>query len=78
MAIKVTVNSVPTTRVSVNDQKRETIRTVGIGLGIQNPSIITLSDVDASSKNDNDTLVYNASTGKFVVTGIPTLNGGTF
>ena len=78
MAIKVTVNSVPTTRVSVNNQQRETIRTVGVGVGIANPSIVTLSDVDATNKNDNDTLVYNASSGKFVVRGIPTLNGGTF
>ena len=78
MAIKVTVNSVPTTRISVNSPQRDTIRTVGVGVGIANPSIATLSDVDATSKNDNDTLVYDASRGKFVVKGLPTLNGGTF
>jgi hypothetical protein len=78
MAIKVTVNSVPTTRVSVNNQQRETIRTVGVGVGIANPSLVTLSDVDATSKNNNDTLVYDAVRGKFVVTALPTLNGGTF
>lgn len=78
MAIKVTVNSVPTTRVSVNNQQRETIRTVGVGVGITAPSIGSLTDVDASSKNDNDALIYDASTGKFIVKEIPVLNGGTF
>lgn len=104
MAVKVTVNSSPSnrisinnqqreivrtvgvgseapTRVSVNNQQRETIRTVGVGIGIANPSISTLSDVDATSKNDNDTLIYDAARDKFVVKALPTLptlNGGTF
>ena len=78
MSIKVTVNSVPTTRIAINSPQRDTIRTVGIGVGIASPSISTLSDVDATSKNNNDTLVYNASSGKFVVRGIPALDGGTF
>jgi hypothetical protein len=77
MAIKVTVNSVPTTRVSVNNQQRETIRTVGIG-AIVSQSLESLTDVDASSKNQNDALIYDASTGKFIVKEIPVLNGGTF
>jgi hypothetical protein len=77
MAIKVTVNSVPTTRVSVNNQQRETIRTVGIGALVPQ-SLESLTDVDASSKNQNDALIYDASTGKFIVKEIPLLNGGTF
>ena len=44
MAIKVSVNSISKTKISVNQQQRRTIRTVG--LGIQNPSIIKLGDVD--------------------------------
>jgi len=78
MGIKVIVNSIPTTRVSVNDQQRETIRTVGVGVGITAPSISSLTDVDATSKNNNDALIYDASTGKFIVREIPILNGGTF
>jgi hypothetical protein len=63
-------------RVSINDQKRETIRTVNLGDTRQ--SISTLTDVDASSKNQNDAIIYDASTGKFIVKEIPVLNGGTF
>lgn len=101
MAVKVTVNSSPSNRISINNQQRETvrtvgtgsetptklsinnqqretIRTVGIGIGIANPSLSTLSDVDATSKNDNDTIVYDATRDKFVVKSLPILNGGTF
>jgi hypothetical protein len=78
MSIKVTVNSVPKTRVSINNQKRETIRTVGISA----PKIVNrledLLDVDASNADNNETLVYDATTGKYVVREIPIINGGDF
>jgi len=77
MSIKVTVNSVPKTRVSINNQQRETIRTVGILPSITN-KLEDLLDVDAIDADDNETLVYDATTGKYVVREIPIINGGDF
>jgi hypothetical protein len=77
MSIKVTVNSVPKTRVSINNQQRETIRTVGILPSITN-KLEDLLDVDVSDADDNETLVYDATTGKYVVREIPIINGGDF
>jgi len=78
MAIKVTVNSVPTTRVSINNQNRETIRTVGVGIGGGSGSVATLTDVVATGAVDGATLVYDSNLGKYVVKTLPSLSGGTF
>ena len=51
MAVKVTVNSVSPNRVSINNQQRTTIRSVGLA----NPEskLENLSDVDASDPDNN-------------------------
>jgi hypothetical protein len=78
MTIKVTVVSTPKNRVSINNQKREVIRSVGISP----PNAITrlqdLSDVDATDLDNDETLVYDETTGKFVVKALPGLDGGIF
>ncbi len=76
MAIRVTVNSVPKNRVSINNQQRDTIRTVGIAPG--NGSIDTLQDVNATNKGNNHTLVYDTASGKYIVREMPVLDGGTY
>lgn len=78
MAIKVTVNSVPTIRVSVNDQTRETIRTVGVGVGALASTLSGLTDVDTTGKVNNATLVYDSSSNKYIVKILPILDGGEF
>lgn len=81
MAVKVTVNSIPTTRVSINTEKRDTIRTVGIVpalTSIVTTSLDSLTDVNASDADNNEVLVYDASTQKYVVKELPIVNGGTF
>ena len=75
MAIKAVVNSVPTTRVEINATTRDAIRTVGIT--VQN-YLGGLVDVDASDVDNNETLVYNSTTGKFVVKILPVVEGGNF
>lgn len=40
--------------------------------------LVTLTDVDATSVDNNETLVYDEITGKFVVKVLPIINGGTF
>ena len=77
MAIKVTVNSVPTTRVSINNQKRDTIRTVGVGIG-GSASLAALTDVIATAPVDGASLVYDSSLGKYVLKTLPSVSGGTF
>ena len=79
MSIKVTVNSVPTTRVSINSQNRDTIRTVGVGIGGTTvTSLASLTDVIAVNPVDGDAVVYDGNLSKYVVKTLPSLNGGTF
>ena len=79
MAIRVLVNSPPKNRVSINNQQRDTIRTVGIVPATPPSSYLSgLLDVDASHPANNYTLVYNEATGKYVVEELPLVNGGTF
>lgn len=40
--------------------------------------LVNLTDVDASDLDNNETLVYDDVSGKFVVKEIPIINGGTF
>ena len=77
MAVRVTVNSIPKTRVSINSEKRDTIRTVGIGI-VPSTRLSDLTDVEASDPDNNETLVYDATSGKYVVKELPIVNGGTF
>lgn len=78
MSIRVTVNSVPKNRVSINTRKIETVRSVGIAPSQADRYLATLLDVDASDPDNNETLVYDAATGKYVVKELPIVNGGTF
>ena len=76
MAIKVLVNSAPKNRISINNQTRSTVRTIGVGASAS--SLANLADVDASDPDTNETLVYDASVGKYVVKTLPVVNGGSF
>lgn len=65
MAIKVTLVSDTKNRISINNQQRKTIRTVAVtpDLGTLS-SLGSLSDVNATDPNENETLVYDEATGK--------------
>jgi hypothetical protein len=76
MAVKVTVNSVSPNRVSINNQQRTTIRSVG--LANQDTKLENLSDVDASDPDNNEILVYDETLNKYVIKTLPNINGGTF
>jgi len=79
MGVKVTVNSVSKTRVSINNQVRDTIRTVGVGTQpTANIYLASLLDVVAVNPANNDVLVYDATLGKYVIKTLPTADGGTF
>ena len=77
MSIKVTVNSIPKTRISINKQQRETIRTVGINPTLNN-RLSDLIDVDSSDPNNNETLVYDETSGLYVIKTLPLVDGGSY
>jgi hypothetical protein len=80
MGVKVTLVSDQKNRISINSQNRTQIKTVAItpDLSGLNSSLASLSDVDASDPDNNETLVYDDTTGKYVVKTLPNINGGTF
>jgi hypothetical protein len=70
----------PQIRVSVNKQQRTTIRTVGISPATTVPitKLSDLEDVNASDPDNNETLVYDSSTQKYVVRTLPLVDGGSY
>lgn len=75
------VDLVPT-RVSISSPDRKTIRAVGItprvGSGSGASYMNELVDVDASSPDTGDTLVYDSALGKYVVRPLSIIDGGSF
>ena len=78
--MKVTVNSSSPYRVAINNQQPKSIRTVGIQPTTTNlySRLANLLDVDATDPNNNETIVYDAVSEKYVVKTLPVLDGGTF
>ena len=75
MSIRVTVNSVPKNRVSINTRKQETIRSVGVGVAQR---LDALTDVIVDQPKNNELLVYDENLGKFVTKDLPSISGGLF
>lgn len=82
MATRILVTTPPGNRVVVNAQRQKVIRSVGIGSGSSSAEASTqlrdLTDVNATSLDNNDTVVYDANTDKFVVKVLPDIDGGNF
>lgn len=77
MATKVVVRSSAPNRISINNQQSKTVKTVGIASASTN-KLESLTDVDASNPDNNETLVYDSSSGKYVIKQLPGVDGGTF
>ena len=67
---KIVVNTPPKNRIEINNHGGV------MGAGID--TLTELRDVDASSVDNNETVVYDEVSGKFVIKTIPIINGGTF
>ncbi len=63
---KITVRTTPKNRILINT-KGNTVDTLR-----------ELKDVDTTSVDNNETLVYDEASGKFVIKELPIINGGTF
>ena len=68
---KIVVTSTPKNRILIN-----TFNGAGGGGGVQ--ELVQLKDVDASHLSDNETVVYDATSGKFKIEELPIVNGGEF
>jgi hypothetical protein len=77
MAIKITTGKSNKLNVTTTPKNRISINTGGAGASAID-TITELRDVDASDLDNNETLVYDEGSGKFVVKEIPVINGGTF
>ena len=79
---KITVTTRPGNRISINTQQKGVVRIGSTGLTGAGSSVIRrlqdLDDVDATDADNNETLVYDEATGKYVVKELPVVNGGTF
>lgn len=75
MGTKVNVVTRPSSRIAIDSQQKMTIRYVAQGAA---SSLERLNDVDVSSKANNDVLVYDENTNKFVSKTIPIVDGGAF
>lgn len=77
----ITVRTTPKSRISINNGGTKKL-IVNTGGGTTPSSdidnIVELKDVDASDVDNNETLVYDDTVGKFVVKSLPNLDGGTF
>ena len=67
---KIVVTSTPKNRILINTHNG------GTGGGAR--YLTDLKDVDASSLDNNETLVYDEASGKYIVKELPIINGGTF
>lgn len=68
----------PQIRVSVNNQQKKTVRTVGISATSNIDTLGELKDVDASDPDNNETLVYDSTAQKYIVKVLPVIDGGSY
>lgn len=79
MATKVNVITSPSNRISIDSQQRLMIRYVSQGASPNGASRLEqLTDVDTRNKANNDVLVYDEITNKYVSKPITRVDGGAF
>jgi hypothetical protein len=84
MGNKITVISRPGTRVTIaSPTSRNQVKTVNVvgatNIGAAGITTLTdLRDVISADASNNDTLVYDEASGKYIVKELPIINGGTF
>ena len=81
MTIRITSGKASNLNVTTTPKNRIQINTGGGGGGGAGgvDTLVELKDVDSSAGvANNNTVVYDASSGKFKIKELPILNGGTF
>jgi hypothetical protein len=69
------INTDGKNRVSLNSRKKETVRFIRTSATSRLDSLL---DVDSSDADNNEVLVFDAVSGKYVVKVLPILDGGSF
>ena len=77
MGTRVIINSTSPNRVSINNQLPKNIRTIAVA-SASSSTLAGLTDVNASDPDNNETVVYDSTSGKYVVKTLPVVDGGTF
>lgn len=77
MSTKVIVRSSSPNRVLINNQQPKTVKTVAVA-SASSATLAGLTDVDATDSDNNETLVYDATSGKYVIKTLPSVDGGIF
>lgn len=79
MPITAIVNLNQGTTVQLSNPKTvAAVAPLTVGPATSLSSLSQISDVDASSPDNNEVLVYDSTTNKYVIKTIPTIQGGTF
>lgn len=80
MSNKITVTTTPKNRISINTQQKGIVKKVSVGQGKSagKNRLVELVDVDAAQLENNNTLVYDTSSEKFIVKELPIVDGGNF
>lgn len=69
------------TRIIVSQQKTrvKSVNVVGASTtGAAANRLVELADVDASDADNNETLVYDSSSQKYIVKSLPAIDGGSY
>tara|TARA_R110000868_G_scaffold124490_8_gene329134 strand:+ start:247 stop:483 length:237 start_codon:yes stop_codon:yes gene_type:complete len=78
MAVKVTISTPITNRVSIQSDRRNVIRTVNVLPSVPPNNLNSLTDVVIANPTNNEVLVYDEDISQFTNKTLPILNGGDF
>jgi hypothetical protein len=78
MAVKVSVTTTSKNRIAINTKKPVEVRTVSVIPEQPATKLENMTDVEIINPSNNDTLVYDSSSEKFVSKELPVVNGGSF
>ena len=73
----IVIRTTPKNRISINTPKQAEIKTVKAS-AVGPSKLRNLIDVDGSDLDNNEIVVYDEASDKFVVKELPIVNGGTF
>lgn len=65
-------------KVSINNQQRTTVRSVGTAALTTVTRLPQLSDVNATDPDNNEVLVYESATQTYVIKTLPIVDGGSY
>lgn len=74
--MSITIRTAPKNRISINSKQGADIQKIAIAKGVT--SLSQLRDVDTTDADNNETLVYDELTGKYVTKTLPIVDGGNF